>query len=161
MTNALQLFPDSVNQHVLFPEVYDCLRPSPIKMVDDIGARVENRVVTGCRELQVFVTGKLLVESKKAIMLPLFLLREGDLDGTVRGNLFCLIQKALRGEDVLVVSHVLSCYRTSCLIRDCTVRIDKSRHEGYKLTGSPAWYDCREISIIWHGGCKRNLYVLV
>lgn len=74
MTNALQLFPNSVNQHVLFPKVYDCLRPSSIKMVDDIGARVENRLVTGCRELQIFVTGQFLVESKKTIMLLLFFL---------------------------------------------------------------------------------------
>lgn len=83
MTNALHLFPNSVNQYVLFPEVYDCLCPLPIEVVDDIGARVKNRVVKGCGEMQIFVTREFLVESKKAIMLSLFLLRERDPSGTV------------------------------------------------------------------------------
>lgn len=141
MTHALHLLSNPVDQYVLFPEVYDCLCPSRIEMIDDIRARVKDRVIKECGEMQIFVTRQSLVESKQAMMLPLFLLRERYLEGAVHGNLLRLIQKTLWREDVLVISHVLGCYRASCLIRDCSVRIDKGRYEGYKLTRPPAWYD--------------------
>lgn len=161
MTNALQLLPNPVNQYVLLPEVDDCLCPFLVEMIDDVGARVKNRVVQGCGEMQVFVPRRFLVESKKAIMLPLFLLRERYSRGTVQRNVVHLILQTLWREDVLVIGHVLDCYRTSCLIGDCTVRVDKSRYERYKLTGSPAWYDSREAPALWHCGRERNLHVSV
>lgn len=33
--------------------------------------------------------------------------------------------------------------------------------KGYELTSSPAWYDACKGPILWHGGCKKNLYVSV
>lgn len=161
MTNALHLLPNPVNQYVLLPEVDNCFCPFLVEMIDYVGSRVKNRVVQGCGEMQVFIPRRLLVEGKKAIILPLFLLRERYSHGTVQRDVVRLIQQTLWREDVLVIGHVLDCYRTSCLIGDCTVRIDKSRYERYKLTGSPAWYDSREGSALWHGGCERNLHISV
>lgn len=161
MTSALYQFPNSVNQHVLFPKVYDGLCPLCIEMVDDVGAHVENRAVMGCVEMQILVTRQLLVESKDAIMLSIFLVRKRDLYGTVYGNLFRSIQQTLRRKDVLVISHVLDCDRPSCLVGDCPVRTDKSRYKTYKLTSSPAWYASREGTIMWDGGCEGNLHISV